>query len=217
MTDYPICLNNLHRALCIVVGGGNVAERKVHSLLAAGAAVRVISPELTKTLQAWADQGRIQHVQCAYRLGDLEGAFLAFAATDDHEVNRAISTEAQSRQLLVNVVNDPDLGNFTVPAVVRRGSLTISISTEGQSPALAAHLRQRIEQFIGPEYAHLLEIMSELRDQAMDACPTDRRRDLWYQLIESDILDLLRQGMIQEAHERANALFHMYTATDKKG
>ncbi len=218
MADYAICLNSLHRALCIVVGGGSVAERKVHSLLDVGARVRVISPKLTERLQAWAGQGLIQHAPRAYQPGDLEGAFLVFAATDDHEVNRAVSEEAQARHSLVNVVDDPELCNFTVPAVVRRGRLTVGISTEGQSPALAAHLRQRIEQMIGPEYAELLEILGDLREQAISVCPPDRRRDLWYRLIESDILDLLRRGQSRQARERASYLVDMYaTTTNKKG
>lgn len=211
MTDYPICLNNLHRTRCIVVGGGSVAERKVRSLLEAGATVRVISPDLTETLQEWATQGTIQHIPRAYQSGDLEGAFLTFAATDSREINRAISVEAESRHSLINVVDDPELCSFTVPAVVHRGSLTVSISTAGQSPALAVHLRQQIEEFIGPEYALFLEILRELRDPVMTSCPADRRRDLWYQLIESDILDLLRRGMVREAQEKANDLVNTYT------
>lgn len=214
MTDYPICLNNLHRTRCIVVGGGNVAERKVRSLLETGATVRVISPDLTETLQEWAAQGAIQHVPRAYQPGDLEGAFLTFAATDNREINQAISVEAESRRSLVNVVDDPELCNFTVPAVVHRGSLTVSISTAGQSPALAAYLRQQIEEFVGPEYAHFLDILGELRDQVITSCPADRRRDLWYRLIESDILDLLRRGMIREAQEKANDLVNTYTSMD---
>lgn len=217
MADYPICLNNLHGALCIVVGGGNVAERKVRSLLEAGATVRVISPELTHTLQAWAEQGRIQHVRREYRRGDLAGALLTFAATDDHKTNQAVSEDAAARRCLVNVVDDPSLGNFTVPAVVRRGRLTVSISTDGQSPALAAHLRQRIEQVIGPEYAQLLDILGEMRDEVISACPPHQRRDLWKRLIEPDILDLLRRGMIREARDRAHELLNMYATADKEG
>ena len=212
MTYYPICLNKLHRTLCVVVGGGNVAERKVRSLLETQATVRVISPRLTERLQQLADEGLIQYVPRPYRMGDLEGAFLTIAATDDRTTNRAVSEEAESRQSLVNVVDDPELCNFTTPAVVRRGALAVSISTEGQSPALAAHIREQLESLIGPEYTTFTEILGSLRDYVVQTCPAEHRRTLWYRLIDSDVLELLRGGRVQAAQDRAKQIVDSYTS-----
>ncbi|MFQ6000852.1 MAG: bifunctional precorrin-2 dehydrogenase/sirohydrochlorin ferrochelatase [Anaerolineae bacterium] len=210
MSGYPIYLSQLHRVLCVVVGGGEVAERKVSSLLEAQAKVQVISPTLTKGLRQLAARGAIDHLARAYRDGDLEGAFLAIAATDDPVTNRAIFQEAEARKILVNVVDEPSLCNFLVPAVVRRGSLIIGISTEGRSPALAARVRQRLESLFGPEYASLLDILGDLREWIIDACPSEKRRDLWYRLVDSDLLELLREGKEQEARERAKVIVATY-------
>ena len=213
MTDYPICLNKLHRTLCVVVGGGAVAERKVRSLLEAQAMVRIVSPQLTEGLQELADQGLVQHITRPYRLGDLEGAFLTIAATDNRATNCAVREEAESRQSLVNVVDAPEFCNFTVPAVLRRGSLVISISTEGQSPALAAHVREQLESVIGPEYVTLTEILGGLRDYVIEACPVKHRRTLWSRLIDSNVLDLLREGQPQVARDRAKQIVDSYVSS----
>lgn len=210
MSCYPIYLSQLHRVLCVVVGGGEVAERKVSSLLEAQAKVKVISPTLTEGLRQLAARGAIDHLARAYQDGDLEGAFLAIAATDDPATNRAVFQEAEARKILVNVVDEPSLCNFLVPAVVRRGSLIMGISTEGRSPALAARIRQRLESLFGPEYASLLDILGDLREWITDACPPEKRRDLWYRLVDSDLLDLLREGREQEARERAKVIVATY-------
>lgn len=210
MSGYLIYLSQLHRVLCVVVGGGEVAERKVSSFLEAQAKVKVISPTLTEGLRQLVAKGAIDHLPRAYQDGDLEGAFLAIAATDDPAANRAIFQEAQARKILVNVVDEPSLCNFLVPAVVRRGSLIIGISTEGRSPALAARIRQRLESLFGPEYASLLDILGDLREWITDVCPPEKRRDLWYWLVDSDLLELLREGKEQEARERAIAIVTTY-------
>ncbi len=210
MSGYLVCLSRLHKALCVVIGGGEVAERKVSSLLEAQAKVQVISPTLTDGLRQLAAEKAIDHLARAYQDGDLEGAFLAIAATDDPATNRAVFQEAEAREILVNVVDKPSLCNFLVPAVVRRGSLVIGISTEGRSPALAARVRQRLESLFGPEYASLLDILGDLREWISEACPPEKRRDLWYRLVDSDLLELLREGKEQEARERAIAIVTTY-------
>lgn len=212
MADYPICLNNMDCTMCIVVGGGDVAARKVQSLLEVGAKVRVISPQLEDGLQRLADQGFIEHVPRQYQEGDLDGCILVIAATDSRAVNRAVSQEAESLHCLVNVVDDAELSNCTVPAVMRRGPLTISISTGGQSPALAAHMRRDLEGLIGPEYATFTEILGELREHVAMLCPAESRRAMWYLLIESDILRLVKDGHIQAARDRARELVDSFIA-----
>jgi siroheme synthase-like protein len=150
---YPLVLTNLARVRCIVVGGGRVAERKVRELLTGGARPHVISPRLTEALAAWRDAGRIEHSARVYRAGDLAGAFLAVAATDDRIVNAAIAAEGAQRCVLTNVADDPAAGNFHTVAAVRQGDLLLTVSTGGSSPALAASIRRELEARYGGESA----------------------------------------------------------------
>jgi precorrin-2 dehydrogenase/sirohydrochlorin ferrochelatase len=213
MNCYPVCLTKLNHTSCVVVGGGNVAERKICVLLEAGAAVKVISPRLTANMQRLAAEGKIEHISRSYRSGDLEGAFLVIAATNDSTVNQAVAQEAAERQRLINIVDEPQLGNFTVPATISRGALMISISTSGTSPALAAHIRKQLEHVFGPEYADFTEILGEMRGPVTELCPPEHRRELWYQLIDSDILDCLRQGELQTARDSAKHIVDAYIST----
>src|SRR5438552_3928078 len=144
---YPIHLC-IEGELCVVVGGGAVAERKVSGLLAAGARVRLVSPQFTQALQARAAAGEVEAVPAAYESMYLAGAFLVFAATGDRAVNERVVADAQERGLPVNVVDTNTLraGEFVVPAVVRRGELCLSVSTGGTTPMLAARIRQELEQ-----------------------------------------------------------------------
>ncbi|MCS7222045.1 MAG: bifunctional precorrin-2 dehydrogenase/sirohydrochlorin ferrochelatase [Anaerolineae bacterium] len=197
MAHYPIVLTG--SIVAVVIGGGQVAERKVQGLLQAGAEVKVISPCLTPALARLAQDGRIQAELRNYLPGDLVDAHLAIAATNDAAVNAAVAEEAHWRGCLINVVDDPQLSNFHVPAVIRRGKVTIGISTAGASPALARYLRRLLESLIGPEYGQLAEIFAELRPQwrareryENTPCPG------WEQLIDT-ALSLLRTGQLQEA------------------
>ncbi|MFQ6014559.1 MAG: bifunctional precorrin-2 dehydrogenase/sirohydrochlorin ferrochelatase [Anaerolineae bacterium] len=204
MAYYPVFLN-LKDQRCVVVGGGVVAERKVLSLLEGDSQVTVISPELTPALQRLTAEGRIRHLPRRYRSGDLAGAALVIAATDQPQVNHQVWQEASQRGLLVNVVDDSVHCNFIVPAVVRQGDLTIAISTGGKSPALAHRLRERLEQTFGPEYARFLDLLGGLRERVMAAYPDDEeRRAVWYRLVDSDLLELIRrreEGAVQELVE----------------
>ena len=190
-TSYPLIMTGLEQAA--VVGGGDVACRKVEGLLDAGVLVRVISPDLTPALRLLAVSGRITHVPRAYRSGDLEGAQLAIAATGDRAVNAAVYAEARQRGLPVNVVDDPEHCTFHVPSVIRRGPLTVTISTGGGSPRLAARLRQTLEGSIGPEYGALSEILGEWRPWVLRNVAAEARAGLWDAVIDA-MLPLLRQG-----------------------
>lgn len=194
MKGYPIVLVHLDRARCLVVGGGVVAARKVAGLQAVDARITVISPDLCPDLQDLATRGEIDIVRRAYQEGDLEGAFLVIAATDDPVVNQQIWEEAQARNILVNVVDNPDCCTFIAPAVARRGSLTLAISTAGRSPALARHLRQRLEQEFGPPYGPFVELLGELRARTLAELPLPRHQAFWDQIFRSDVLDLLASG-----------------------
>jgi uroporphyrin-III C-methyltransferase/precorrin-2 dehydrogenase/sirohydrochlorin ferrochelatase len=150
----------------VVIGGGEVAERKIESLLEAGASVTVVSPAATDSVNRWAAEGRLTLERRVYHAGDLQRARLAYAATSDPAVSRAVQAEARSSGIWLNAVDQPDLCDFITPALVRRGHLTIAISTNGRSPALARRIREELEARFGPEYAEATERLGSLRDQA---------------------------------------------------
>ncbi len=162
MRYFPAFLD-LHEKRCIIVGAGQVAERKVRVLLRAGASVDVIGPKLSSGLSLLKEKRKIRHRPRLYRSGDLGGAFFVIAATDNRAINERIAREAEKKNILVNVVDDPALCNFIVPSWVERGDLLIALSTSGKSPALARSLRQRLQREIGPEYAFLLKLLGEVR------------------------------------------------------
>ncbi len=154
MRYFPICLD-LSGKTCIVIGGGQVAERKIRSLLECGARITVVSPELTDEIAELAACGRIQFRQRPYRDGDLQGSFLTIAATDDPAVQQAVQAEAERHNLLLNVADVPERCNFILPATLRRGDLAISVSTGGKSPALARQIRQELEGRFDSAYASI--------------------------------------------------------------
>jgi precorrin-2 dehydrogenase/sirohydrochlorin ferrochelatase len=156
MSDYPILLN-IEGRLCVVVGGGAVGLRKARGLLAAGARVRLVDPEPADVPQG------VEQVLRPYRDGDLEGAALAFAASSVREVNAAVTAEARRRGIPVNVADAPLEGDFTVPAVRRRGGVTVAVGTGGESPALAAILAERLRARFGDEWGTVQEIAAALR------------------------------------------------------
>jgi siroheme synthase-like protein len=165
----------------------------VEGLLAAGANIKVISPELTLELQLLVDSGKLAFLPRPYQEGDLEGAFLVIAATDNPDVNASVWAEAEQRGCLVNVVDDPAHSNFILPAVVQRADLSVAISTGGSSPALARRLRERIEDLIGPEYGVLTSLLAELRPELMQKFPAgEARLEAALRVVDSDILSVIQ-------------------------
>ena len=162
MGYYPVLLDLAGRR-CLMVGGGSVAERRVDALLAAGAQVTVISPRVTQPLAALAAEGRIGLESRGYREGDLAGNDLVFVATDAGEVNAAVAREARERGLWINAADDPAHCTFILPALVRRGDLTVAVATGGTSPALARAVREELEAYLTAEYATLAAIAAEAR------------------------------------------------------
>lgn len=198
MKYYPIFVRAAGRK-CVVVGGGVIAEHKVRSLLDAEAAVTVVSPQLTETLEEMRRGGRITSVRRAYQSGDLRDCFIAFAATGDDAVDRAIADEAAQTSVLLNVVDRAELCDFISPAVVARDDLTIAISTSGASPAMARQLRQKLEAEIGPEYGLALKLLGSLRVRLKDLdVASGERARIFSHLVESPLLDLLRRRRFNE-------------------
>ena len=168
MGYYPVLLDLAGRR-CLMVGGGSVAERRVDALLAAGAQVTVISPRVTQPLAALAAEGRIGLASRGYREGDLAGNDLVFVATDAGEVNAAVAREARERGLWINAADDPAHCTFILPALVRRGDLTVAVATGGTSPALARAVREELEAYLTAEYATLAAIAAEARREVRAA------------------------------------------------
>ncbi len=191
---YPINLVGLGQQRCVVVGGGQVALRKVEGLLAAGAQVVVVAPQLDARLRLLAEADGVAVRARAFEPGDLDGTFLVVAATDDPDVNRAVSAEALRRGLLVNVVDDSEASNFIVPAVVRRGELVIAVSTGGASPALARRVREALELQFGPEYVELVNLLAELRPAIMARFPPgEARLEAALRLVDAGLPALIRE------------------------
>lgn len=209
MTLYPVALDLRGRPV-VVVGGGAPAERRAEALLAAGARVKVVAAELTDALAARAAKGEVEHLARPYRPGDLAGAFLVVAERGAPAVNEAVWREAEERGVPVNVEDDPPHCSFYAPAVVRRGDLTVAISTGGKAPALAVRLRQELERRLGAHYGRFLELVGPLRPRLLERHPDfARRRELWYRLVDSDVLDLLHRGEEEPARRRIAELVEL--------
>jgi siroheme synthase-like protein len=202
MSYYPVFLDLSGRP-AVVVGGSALAEEKVRGLLAARARVTVIAPELTEGLAELAGLGELRHLARGYQAGDLAGAVVAIVAAGDPAERDAIHREATAGNVLLNTVDDLPRCTFLAPAVVRRGDLAIAISTAGKAPALAVRLRQRLEREIGAEHGRFLEIAAAVRAPLAARHPDfARRRELWYRLVDSDVLELLRRGEDEAVRER---------------
>jgi precorrin-2 dehydrogenase/sirohydrochlorin ferrochelatase len=186
---YPIMVD-LTGKRCLVVGGGSVADRKVTLLLECGADVEVVSPATTARLAALAASGGVRLRRRPVRPSDLRDAFLVVVATDDPQVNREVAERVRTAGGLVNVTDDPEACSFLVPSVLRRGDLTIAISTGGGSPALAKKLRQRLERTIGPEYEAYLAALRHLRERARQAVANPEvRQAIYRRAVESDLFE----------------------------
>jgi precorrin-2 dehydrogenase/sirohydrochlorin ferrochelatase len=182
----------------VVVGGGRVAERRARELLAAGAVVRVVSPAVGAGLADLAARGELAVEPRPYRAGDLAGAALAVAATDDPGVNRRVVADGRAAGVLVNRVDAPGEGGFTVPAVLRRGDLTLAVGTAGRAPGLAGAVRRRLEGDFGPEWADLVELLAA--DRA--SLPGAADEAAWRELLAPEVLDSVRRGETTAVRER---------------
>jgi precorrin-2 dehydrogenase/sirohydrochlorin ferrochelatase len=196
MRYYPVCLDIQNRK-CLVVGGGHVGTRKVQTLLACGARVTVVSPEVTADLAEAARQERIELRRRAYRTSDMEGAFLVIGATNNETLNRQVHKDAEKAGRLCNIADQPHLCNFVLPALACQGDLIIAISTSGRSPAFAKHLRRRLQARFGPEYGRFLDLMGAVRNRLLAAeHAPEAHKPLFEQLIQSGLVDMIRDDDI---------------------
>ncbi|WP_031513653.1 precorrin-2 dehydrogenase/sirohydrochlorin ferrochelatase family protein [Desulfofalx alkaliphila] len=199
---YPIYLR-LAGEKCLVVGGGKVAQRKVKSLLKSDACVTVVSPRLTSELHRLKEEHKITYHAEEFKEGHLEGMQLVISATDNEEVNRRVAELCFSKNILVNVADDPGKCSFFVPAVVRQGDLSIAVSTGGKSPLLAARIREQLERTYGPEYAEFLELLGQVRiDLIQNIDQPEKRREILEDIVQSDILSLIKEKRYEDIKER---------------
>jgi len=163
-----LCFNiQIEGKAIVVIGGGRVAERKVCNIVPAGALLTVISPTLTFELQRLRDCGIISHLPREYQAGDLAGAFMAIAATNDREANRSVADEARNCGILAESTDNPAAGNITSPAIIRQGDLSIAISTNNLSPALSAAIKKKLSPLFGVEYAKSLRLLGIVREKLL--------------------------------------------------
>lgn len=194
---FPILLK-LEGKLCLVLGGGPVAERRIASLLEAKARVKVVSPLLTETIAGWAADGLITVEARTYQPEDQDEAYIVVAATNSPEVNEAVRKDAMAANRLVNMAERPERGDFIVPSVVRRGKLVIAVSTLGASPSVAAAVRRQIETSFGQEYEIYLDFLSEFRLKAQQLVKDTNVRQEWFRaVLDMDLLDKIRSGQFE--------------------
>jgi precorrin-2 dehydrogenase/sirohydrochlorin ferrochelatase len=168
---YPVFLD-LSGRIVVVVGGGAVATERAARLAACGARVRLVSPEVLPALGEMVSDGRIaEHHARGYADGDLDGAVLVIAATDDADVNRRVRDDARAMGAEVNVADDPGGSTAVIPAVVRQGDLALAITTGGASPVLARRIREDLQQHFGPGWAGLIDLLAETRDELIATYP----------------------------------------------
>lgn len=209
MNHLPIFMNLRGRA-CAVIGGGEVAARKCALLIAAGAKVTVTAPELCPTLKLWLADGSIAHRAARFAPEAIADCHLVIAATDDRSVNAEVSRLAQEHKLPVNVVDDPELCSFIMPAIVDRSPLLVAVSTGGASPVLARLIRARLEAMIPAAYGKLVVLAESFREQVKAALPPPRRRPFWESVLQGRIPEMVfaqreadAAAAIQQALDRA--------------
>jgi len=198
MRYYPVHLDINNRKV-LVVGGGGVGTRKVRTLLACGARVTVVSLEASRQLNDLATSGEIELAERSYQSNDLSGMFLVIGATNDEELNRQISSDADRLNTLCNIADRPEVCNFILPSIVHRDDLVITISTSGKSPALAKKLRKALENQFGEEYGQLLRLMGAIRKKLLrQAHEPEAHKPLFEQLLNSDLLGMLQENKIDD-------------------
>lgn len=203
LAGYPVNLLVRDRRV-VVVGAGPIATRKIAALLVAGARVAVVASRLGSEVRTWRDERRLEASERPFDPADLDAAWLAVTATGDPAVDHAVYEAAEARRVFVNSADDPAHCSFTSMSVVRRADLVVAIGTGGRSPALAAWLKERLESELGPEYAVLLDVLSEAREELRATGRSSEDAD-WRRAFDSGILDRVRAGDVAGAKELLRA------------
>jgi len=208
---FPLMMK-LEEQRVVVVGGGTIAERKVQSLLECGAAITIVSPRLKGSLNQLAAEGHLIHHARTYQPGDLTGAVLAIVAINNKEAGKTIAEDAKRANIPVNVVDRPELCTFIVPAVLRRGHLTMAVSTGGASPAWARHIKRHLGAEYGEEFTRLFDTLASLRQALMHEIDDPAlRREILLKLTDDSILELTRSLPADELEPALRKLISEWT------
>lgn len=209
MRYYPVFLDIAGKPV-LVIGGGTIAHQKMENLLAAGANVTVVSPDLNDEMAALSDAGKFMHIKREYEPGDLEGYELVFVATDSRKENERAWQEGRERHIWVNAVDDIPNCDFIMPGIVRKGELILAISTSGTSPAMARKVREDIETFLTDEDAELLDLAAEIRRELradnvdVKSCAhcVRNNNDVWNAALDGEVKKMLKDGRRDDAKAR---------------
>jgi precorrin-2 dehydrogenase/sirohydrochlorin ferrochelatase len=194
MRYYPICLDVKDKR-CVIVGGGEVSARKIGFLLNCMADIVVISPQINEEINKFVQEKKIEWIDRDYKSNDLKGAFLVIIATNDQGLNKEISQKSRDLGILVNMASSAEDSTFILPAVLNRGSLSIAISTEGKSPALAKKIRDDLSSMFGKEYIRFVDLLGSLRQTVKNTFDNQLKRSIiWNKLLTSELLELLKKG-----------------------
>lgn len=212
---YPMFVS-LEERMCLVVGGGNVGERKIRKLLRCGASVQLVTQKMTPWLHEQCLEGKIILLGDTYEENQMEEADLVFATTNDEVLNRKIASDAQKRRVWCNMATDPEQGSFLVPSVVRQGPLTIAISTSGLSPALARQIREKLEKEFGPEWIPFLNLMGFLREAIQSRnLETLENQRIFKKLSELPLLECVQRKQRERAIQEIHPIVHPWLSLDE--
>ncbi|MFK7801852.1 MAG: bifunctional precorrin-2 dehydrogenase/sirohydrochlorin ferrochelatase [Anaerolineae bacterium] len=216
MKPYPIFLVGLEKKRSIVIGGSDEAEFKVKGLLECGANLTVIAPRLTEELHALAQNGEFVWIARDYRPGDLKGAFFVLAERFTPLEDCRIWAEGLVENCLVNVMDDIPRCNFVAGSVIRQGPLAIAISTSGAAPAFSVRLRQKLQNEFGPEYKTYLDWLQSIRPSMKQTHPSfQKRKERWYDVVDSEILELIRADKLEDARNKLQAITEIKELPDE--
>lgn len=205
-TYYPVFLA-LENRRCVVIGGGQIALGKIRGLLEAGAVLTVIAPHIDPRIAELVGTAPHTLRRRAYQPGDLQGAFLVIAATDDAATNRAVWEEAQALNIPCNIVDQPQYCSFIAPSIVRKGAIAVAISTGGTSPALAKRLKDQVAHMVPDSLGDFAGLLGELRDLAKKLIPDPEARNrAWHRVVYSDAYDVMLSKGREAARERITAI-----------
>jgi len=209
---YPVCLD-LANLPVLVVGAGAVGLRKIRTLLRWGARVKVVAPRPLPSVEKLAEAGKIVLRKRPYRVSDLAGVRLVFVATDDSAVNARVAADARERGLMINVADRPDLCDFIIPSIVRRGPFVLAISTGGACPAYAKRLRRELEERFDRSYGDYVALLGRVRREIRSRCKDPKKAEaLLGRLLDEDLLGLIRSRGLGAAKKRAGALVESWLA-----
>ncbi|KUO61331.1 MAG: precorrin-2 oxidase [Gracilibacter sp. BRH_c7a] len=197
---YPIYVDVENKPI-LIIGGGSIALRKVETLLEYGALIKIISPRIIPELQDRVNKKQCEWIPREYSSEDIEDSFLVFSCTEKEEVNARVAQDVQDSSRLINVVDDPDKCSFIVPSTMRRGDLSIAVSTSGSSPMVARQIREELEGFYGDEIRVYLNLLKTWRKEIKQHLPPEKRQQFWHKVTDGEVLNFIKQGQQDQAKE----------------